>query len=402
MGPKAPCEAFGEADAVFSGQVISINTQTSSEHRGLNNRLVSFLVKESFRGVNSPELEVTTGMGGGDCGFSFEIGKEYLVYAYLGEEKRLSTGICTRTGLLTKVNEDLGYIRGRATAEPNATLNGTILRRKQGPDGIPDQSAMADVKVIVQGQGKEYEALSNESGKFSIQGIAAGTYKVKLSLPVGLASGSNEQEVKLSEKGCAAVYFVVVSDGRLIGVVFDAAGQPFEKAEIILMEFGKEKYRGYMNHAYSDEEGKYEFSQLPPGRYVLQIRFDGLTSQTSPFPTLYYPNTSDPKQASVIDIADGQIIDKFNLYLPAVPKEYLVEGAVVRPDGQPFADARVEYSSEAVSYSAKVDAGGQFSFKAYEGVTVSVRAVFENKDKHLYSEWVRVNSAIKLKLVVPF
>ena len=343
-------------------------------------------------------------MGGGDCGYRFEIGKEYLVYAYLGEDKKLSTGICTRTGLLTKADEDLAYIRGRATAESNATLNGTIVRQKQGPDGIPARSAMASVKVIVEGEDKEYEAVSNEKGNFSISGITAGSYKVKLSLPAGLASGLKEQEqqVKLSEKGCAAVYFLVVSNGRLTGVVFDAAGQPLEKAEIILMEFGKEKYRGYTNDAYSDKEGKYEISQVPPGRYILQIRSDGLTSQTSPFPVLYYPNTTDPKQASVIEIADGQLIEKYNLYLPAVPKEYLVEGVVVRPDGQPLPDARVDYTSEAVSYSVRVDGHGQFSFKTYEGVTVSVRAVFENKDKHLYSDRVLVNGPTKLKLVVPF
>ena len=110
MGPNAPCQAFGEADAVFSGQVISINTQDFGD-RGWSNRLVRFLVKESFRGVNTPELEVTTGMGGGDCGFGFQIGKEYLVYAYPGEGKKLATGICTRTSLLTKADEDLAYIK---------------------------------------------------------------------------------------------------------------------------------------------------------------------------------------------------------------------------------------------------------------------------------------------------
>ena len=151
--------------------------------------------------------------------------------------------------------------------------------------------------------------------------------------------------------------------------MFDAAGQPFEKAEILLKEFGKDRFRGYYSQGSSGKEGRFEIGYIPPGRYILQVRFDGLTSQTSPFPVLYYPNTSDPKQASIIEIGDGQLIEKFDLYLPAVPNEYLVEGVVVRPDGQPFAAARVEYTNEAIVYSAKVDERGQFSFKTYEGVT---------------------------------
>jgi hypothetical protein len=168
------------------------------------------------------------------------------------------------------------------------------------------------------------------------------------------------------------------------------------------MEFGKDRFRGYFSQGSSGKDGRFEIGYIPPGRYILQVRFDGLNSQTSPFPVLYYPNTSDPKQASVIEIGDGQLIEKFDLYLPAVPHEYVVEGVVVRADGQPFAEARVEYTNEAIIYSAKVDERGRFSFKTYEGVTVSVRALFEKQDTHLYSESVVVNGATKLKLVVPF
>jgi hypothetical protein len=399
MSPGAPCQAFGEADTVFSGQVISINTQPSSD-RGWSNRIVRFLVKESFRGVNTPEVEVTTGMGGGDCGFGFQIGKEYLVYAYLGEGKKLATGICTRTALLTKADEDLAYIRGLSTAPSASKINGTIERRRRDEDGNPVYSPMAAITVIVEGEDKKYEAISKEKGTFTATGLTPGKYKVKLSLPAGLRAEPEEQEVAVANKGCASIYFSVLSDGRLSGTVFDAAGQPFEKAEILLKEFGKDRFRGYYTQGSSGKEGRFEIGYIPPGRYILQVRFDGLTNQTSPFPVLYYPNTSDPKQASVIEIGDGQLIEKFDLYLPAVPNEYLVEGVVVRPDGQPFADARVEYTNEAIVYSAKVDERGRFSFKTYEGVTVSVRALIENT--HLYSESVVVNGATKLKLVVPF
>lgn len=402
MGNSAPCQSFWQANAVFSGQVISINIESEGDRYGGQRRVVRLLVKEVFRGVSIPEVDVTTGLGGGDCGFGFQIGKDYLVYAYEREtDHKLETGICTRTSPLAKAQQDITYIKSLPAARPGSTISGEIQRPIPRVDAPPEFSAMADVRVLVEGADKQYEAISDEKGKFSVSGLPAGNYKIRLVLPKGLTEDQETQKVELANKGCASVSFFVVSDGRLAGTVFDAAGQPFEKAEITIMEFGKPKYRGYSNIVYSNNEGKYEFTRIPAGRYILQIRFDGMTSQNRPFPAVYHLNTSDPAQAGVIEIGEGERIEKFNIYLPGLPSEYRVEGVVVSPDGQFFPDARVEYSSDGVGYEAKVDGRGQFSIKAYEDVAISVRAALETNGKRLYSDWVKVNAATKLRLVLP-
>lgn len=403
MGNRARCQSFWEANAVFSGQVISINIESEGDRYGRQRRVVRLFVKESFRGVSVPEVEVITGLGGGDCGFGFQIGKDYLVYAYEREtDHKLETGICTRTSSLAKALQDITYIKGLPAARPGSTISGEIQRPIPRADTPPELSAMADVRVLVEGADKQYEAVSDEKGKFSVSGLPAGNYKITLVLPKGLTEGQEAQQVELANKGCASVSFFVVSDGRLLGRVFDAAGQPFEKAEITIMEFGKAKYQGYSNTVYSDKEGNYEFTRVPPGRYIVQIRFDGLTSQQSSFPPVYHPNTSDPSQANVIEIGEGKRIEKFDIYLPTLPREYRVEGVVVRPDGQSASGAVVEYSaSEGIGYQAKVDSRGEFFIKAYEGVTLSIRAALERNGKQFYSDWVKVNAATTLKLVVP-
>ena len=400
MSSGPPCQAFWQADAVFSGQVISINRESTADENGFRMRVVRMFVKESFRGVDRPEVDVLTGLGGGDCGFGFQIGQEYLVYAYRRDtDKKLVTGICTRTRSLTKAQEDLNYFHALDKAKPGSTIMGEIQRLDRTKSAT---TPMSNVRVTVEGATKGFEALSDEKGKFNISGIPAGTYKVKLNLPKGLTAGLNEQEIELAEKGCASVYFSVESDGRLGGTVFDSSGQPLEKAEITIMEFGKEKYRGHWNIVYSDKEGKYEISRIPPGRYFLEIRFDGMTSQNRPFPRIYYPNTTDPQQATPISIGDGQSIQQFDLYLPPVPREYTVEGVVVRADGTPASDARVTYmSTDPIIYSAKVDENGKFSFKAYEGIKISVQALVESGGKRLESFWVPVDGpGAKLRLVI--
>ncbi|HZF99857.1 MAG TPA: hypothetical protein VEY71_02595, partial [Chitinophagales bacterium] len=61
--------------------------------------------------LRTETVEVITGLGGGDCGFNFEKGKEYVIYADfktqfspLGNstEKYLSTHTCKRTRLSDK------------------------------------------------------------------------------------------------------------------------------------------------------------------------------------------------------------------------------------------------------------------------------------------------------------
>ena len=54
------------------------------------------------------ELAITTGKDDGSCGYAFEKGKKYLVYAFKDNNK-LSTNICTRTSV-AKQNKDIAFL----------------------------------------------------------------------------------------------------------------------------------------------------------------------------------------------------------------------------------------------------------------------------------------------------
>jgi hypothetical protein len=58
--------------------------------------LVRFRVESVWKGKAFQEVTIFTGQGGGDCGYRFEVGESYLVYAY-GSNENLSTNICQRT-----------------------------------------------------------------------------------------------------------------------------------------------------------------------------------------------------------------------------------------------------------------------------------------------------------------
>ena len=54
-------------------------------------------------------MDVSTPPTGGSCGFAFEEGEEYIVYAYNSAyaDEGYSVNICSRTALLAEAQEDL-------------------------------------------------------------------------------------------------------------------------------------------------------------------------------------------------------------------------------------------------------------------------------------------------------
>src|SRR5207247_1920928 len=47
-------------------------------------RQVDFAITRVFRGNKQDQVSVLTGLGGGDCGYNFQTGQTYLVYASTG------------------------------------------------------------------------------------------------------------------------------------------------------------------------------------------------------------------------------------------------------------------------------------------------------------------------------
>lgn len=102
-GSSPPSAAFANADAVFVGKA------TAKFPIPASGVYVPFTVSRSWKGVTSTHVIIYTGSGGGDCGYGFTPGKEYVVYAndYNGA---LGTTICHRTNPTASAITDLLYL----------------------------------------------------------------------------------------------------------------------------------------------------------------------------------------------------------------------------------------------------------------------------------------------------
>lgn len=114
--PVSVKEEFERAKAVFYGKVMEIKDQKDPD--GYMVKKVLFEVKNTWKGVSKSQMIMVTGQGGGDCGFEFRKGEEYLVYAndssLYGDMGYLFTGICNLTNQYSDAKNDL-LILGEGT-----------------------------------------------------------------------------------------------------------------------------------------------------------------------------------------------------------------------------------------------------------------------------------------------
>ncbi|WP_050184146.1 hypothetical protein [Domibacillus robiginosus] len=114
--PPGVKEELMSSEAVFSGKVLEVEEDTSA--MGLTTKSVLFEVNETWKGVNQSQVKITTGMGGGDCGYDFKAGQAYLVYANHSDmfgSDGLTVVICSRTAEISAAQDDL-FILGEGQA----------------------------------------------------------------------------------------------------------------------------------------------------------------------------------------------------------------------------------------------------------------------------------------------
>jgi hypothetical protein len=93
--------------AVFSGEILKINeTSQRRDVTGLD-VTVKIRLKEVWKGQLTKEVIITTPDNSAACGYSFQVGKSYLVFADTTKGKILGTGLCSGNRRLETATEEL-------------------------------------------------------------------------------------------------------------------------------------------------------------------------------------------------------------------------------------------------------------------------------------------------------
>ncbi len=121
-------DELARSEAAFAGNVLEVK-----QHKSLNGYMtksILFEVSESWKGVDESQVIIRTGQGGGDCGYNFQEGIDYLVYAnsssMYGDGEDLVSIICSRTTTLANAQEDLAILGQGDAPQKHVNLEGEL------------------------------------------------------------------------------------------------------------------------------------------------------------------------------------------------------------------------------------------------------------------------------------
>jgi hypothetical protein len=310
---------------------------------------------------NQKEIEIVTGLGGGDCGYDFQIGADYVVYAYKNAEGRLETNICSRTRPLAEASEDMEYFR----AMSNAPETGEIRVRT----GLPDIPGKPGATIITAGAGSRYSALTDDAGAAVFTGMSPGEYTIHSESDGDLL---DDPKVELHAKGCLDL--TLFRTLRITGRVTTASGLPAARVEVQL----RSKQDSPAGGATTDLDGHYELSTVRAGHYYLGINLNHAPTPDTPYPRWFYPGTEDPALATRIDFSGKPEVRTYDFTLPDRQPQRSIEGVVLKADGQtmPRAVVNVFDFSKTIVAQAFTDPSGRFSLQVFAGTPYRLLAVW--------------------------
>lgn len=109
--PLAVQDELSRSETVFTGRVLEVKEERTKRY--LSNAVL-FETSQIWKGGSESQIIIHTGSSGGDCGFHFVKGEDYLVYAkpssMYGDKEQLVTIICDRTNELAEAKEDLAIL----------------------------------------------------------------------------------------------------------------------------------------------------------------------------------------------------------------------------------------------------------------------------------------------------
>lgn len=402
------CELYKRFDVAFVGRAAVV-----PPHRGSGR--VQFRVTQALKGVAGPDVTVVNDDSGIGCGYQFDQGEDYVVFASRDADGEIEIAPCSSTIWMVHV-PDYAYAEFRREAAEAVAFAASLRKPAEGGRifgevglSVPfrrssdaNTTPVDGATVILRGEGPERRTPSVD-GRYEFTGVPRGTYRVSVTMPDGFppARSARPPEYLLSRpgflfdferedtrsvtiedsRGCGYAVFEAEYEGEIAGTVLGHDGTPVKGMTVEAFPEGVDPQREeiFGPRSMTDARGEYHISKLPPGRYIVGINLRDEPSESMPFlPTLYREPGSDGP--SVIELGNSSHVQLSVLRLPAPTAERQIAGTVTRVDGRPVGRFGVlvceDRSGRRGDYcrSADVSADGRFSVVMLAGRTYKIKA----------------------------
>jgi hypothetical protein len=250
------------------GERISANELSGKPDKS-NAMLVTFRVQRVYKGDLGPEIEINTGLGGGDCGAVYAPGVTYLILASVTSAKHLVVSMCSPGGWIggNDVAAQLRYLR-----KERPIVSDLVPWRRKTP--------------------AEYKAEEEQRKRDSED------FQKRYAQVTGKICGSTLEE-KPDEANPGQIEFLSTAG-------YSPVGHPTVSV---------------------NSDSSFCSGPLGPGKYYLYFRkgSGGLRS------AVYYPGVGEKAKATAVEIGAGQTKSDITFHVPE-QKKYSVRGIIVTND----------------------------------------------------------------------
>ena len=238
MESALPCGSLA-GSTVFIGTVqarLDAAPERTSASPGSPSYSFEFAVVEALAGVSSAKVTVRTAQHDGACGYPFEVGESYLVYA-TPVAGGYATGLCSRTRRLANARDDLILLRHAAKGQTISRVFGRVVRHEMQLDGeFPDTKAVGPeigVPVVAKHGELSVETTTDSDGRYAFENLPPGQYQIEPRWPRGLKSIYPPESVTVERCGAGDISFWAVTDAPLKGIVRGPEGAPVGDSMIV-------------------------------------------------------------------------------------------------------------------------------------------------------------------------
>lgn len=267
------CQTAASYDAVFEATVDALippQTRPNGSWSSADPMTVRLSSLRAIRGEARPQ--VITAQGTSSCGYSFSVGRRYLIFATRSpDDGELHVTSCGLTQPVAMAASGLlRYLDSLALPSRGGRLWGRVLE----PRGDTSQvQPMRAATVSLTGE-RNATTTTTAEGEFEFVDLPPGSYELSVPNPASRPElRFDPRTVTLSgDRACADVFVVSRIDSLIQGQVVDQDGEPI-KGVLVSIASARRERRG-VTTVTTDGGGWFRLESVAAGRYTARIRLD--------------------------------------------------------------------------------------------------------------------------------
>ncbi|MCS6818162.1 MAG: carboxypeptidase-like regulatory domain-containing protein [Blastocatellia bacterium] len=251
-------------------------------------------------------------------------------------------------------------------ANPVQSATGKISGRVLSNTGRPVKYARVELhRVSDSDSAFVAETRADARGSFTFENVAPGRYALRAS-QIGFFAPESERAFTefielLAGQHAQDLDLVLIAGGAIAGRVFDEDSDPMIAVEVMAVRLLANGEAAHQSTVQTDDRGAYRFFGLPPGQYVVGVRFPD-HGRSRQWTLRYFPSALSRQEATPISVGEGQEVEGIDIAFKPLKGARLMGRVILEKQGSPVRARLTLSGQEFLTLSTHTDSAGCYEF----------------------------------------